>query len=371
MKLSDLPSVEFVDIDTETVEAALFETYTNITGRTLQKADPIRLFILFVADVIVQIKHNINDTGKQNLLKYAEGDTLENLAALVNVTRLPANAATTTMLVTLSAARDNETVVPAGTRISTADNVVFATDEALTITAGDTTGTVSATCTATGAAGNDYKPGEIVNIVDPVAYVASIVNTTTSAGGSDVETDAALRERVFEAPEHYSAAGPSGAYAYFAKSTNSLITDVSVTSPEPGVVQVVPLLSGGVVPEQEVLDDVLTALSADDVRPLTDKVTVLAPSIVGYNVAATYYIDKDADAATVQANVAAAVQNYVDWQKAVLGRDVVPSRLTQYISAVNGVKRVDVTAPAFADVAPTAVAHAGTVEVKMAGSEEE
>lgn len=371
MKLSDLPDINFVDVSTEDVEAAMFDTYTSITGRTLQKADPVRLFILFVADVIVQIKNNINDTGKQNLLKYAAGDNLDHLAALLGVTRIPASAATTTLNAVLSAPRSNETVIPAGTRVSTADKVYFATNEAVVIEPGGTSITVPATCAITGSSGNGYDIGEISSIVDPVPYVAGMSNITQSAGGADTEADDALRERVFEAPESFSTAGPAGAYEFRAKSVNSSISDVSVTSPSPGVVRIVPLLVGGAIPKQELLDTIGDALSADSIRPLTDKVTVIAPTPVSYNVNASYYIAGDADAATVQKNVASAVANYTAWQKAKLGRDIVPSKLVQFLMTVSGVKRVDVAEPTYTTVDVASVAQEGTVNVTMAGSEDE
>ena len=371
MKLADLPDIDFVDIDTDTVEQALFDSYSNITGRTLAQGDPIRLFILFVADVIIQIKNNVNTTGKQNLLKYSTGDNLDNLAAMLGVTRIAASAATTTIKATLSAVRTTETIIPAGTRISPEGSIYFATDKALTITAENTTGTVAATCTTTGISGNGYQAGEISSIVDPIAYVASMVNTTKSEGGAAIETDDALRERVFEAPESFSCAGPSGAYAYHAKSVNSSIIDVSVSSPTAGSVQIVPLLTDGTIPGTEIINEVLTKLSADDIRPLTDNVTVIAPTAVSYDVTATYYIDSDADAATVKNNVATAVSSYTAWQRAALGRDINPSKLIQLVMAVSGVKRIDVTAPVFTEVSDNQVAQSGTVSVTMSGSEPE
>ena len=43
MKLSDLPDIDFVDVDRDTVQQAVFDAYTNITGRTLAQGDQIRL----------------------------------------------------------------------------------------------------------------------------------------------------------------------------------------------------------------------------------------------------------------------------------------------------------------------------------------
>lgn len=371
MKLADIPDVDFVNVDAQEIENAVFDAYQNITGRTLAQGDPVRLFLLFQADVIIRLLNKINFTAKQNLLKYATGDNLDVLAANAWTTRIAASAAHTTLKATLSAVREKETIIPKGTRVSTQDNIAFETDSALIIKAGEQAGTVAATCTRTGTIGNNFRVGEICNIVDPVAYVDTMVNTTFSEGGSDTETDDSLRERTWEAPETLSVAGPEGAYKARTKAANSSIIDVYVDSPSPGVVRVVPLLVGGEVPGEEILAEVQKELSADSVRPLTDYVQTRAPTVVSYDISATYYIDDDADAATVQTTVTAAVSNFAAWQRARLGRDINPSRLVQMLMGVSGVKRVDVTKPAFTVLSNTQVAHEKTVNVVMAGSEGE
>ena len=112
--------------------------YENITGRSLAKGDPVRLFLLTNAAVIVLLLNKINETGKQNLLRYASGKNLDHLGALVG-------AAVTTMQVTLSAEMGNSTVIPAGARFTAGDNVFFALDAPMIIKAGQTSGTGSAT----------------------------------------------------------------------------------------------------------------------------------------------------------------------------------------------------------------------------------
>ena len=46
------PDISFVETDTETIANALIRGYETFTGRTLYPADPARLFILWVADII-------------------------------------------------------------------------------------------------------------------------------------------------------------------------------------------------------------------------------------------------------------------------------------------------------------------------------
>jgi len=234
-----------VETDTETIVNALIQSYEKFTGRTLYPADPARLFILWVADIIVQERVNIDFSAKQNVPRYAEGEYLDSLAELFKDTyRLEPEKAKTTLRYTLSIKLDTATVIPAGTRATPDGDVVFATLQDLTIPAGQLSGDVAAECTQAGEIGNGFVPGQIKQAVDVFPYFQSVSNTTESAGGADEESDAAFYERLRESVETYSTAGPMGGYEYFAKSASALIADVKATSPEPGEVDVRVLLAG-------------------------------------------------------------------------------------------------------------------------------
>ena len=72
--------------------------------------------------------------------------------------------------------------------------------------------------------------------------------------------------------------------------------------------------------------------------------------------------------AEIQPAVAAAVDEYVLWQKSKLGRDINPSELIRRM--VNaGAKRVEVTSPIFTAVTGAEVAIAGTVSVSFGGAD--
>ena len=76
------PDISYVETDTETIVNTLIQGYEKIAGRTLYPADPARLFILWVADIIVQERVNIDFSAKQNIPRYAEGEYLDSLAEL-------------------------------------------------------------------------------------------------------------------------------------------------------------------------------------------------------------------------------------------------------------------------------------------------
>ena len=370
-KLDNLADIVFVDADADEVESYVIGRYEAITGRTLAKGDPVRLFLLTIAALIVLLLNKINETGKQNLLRYATGDNLDHLGALVGVERIPAKAAVTTMRVKLSAQLQTATIIPAGTRFTAGDNVFFALDAPLVIEAGITSGDGSATCLAKGELGNGYIAGQLKTLVDPVPYVDSVANITTSEGGAEVQDDDSYREDIRLAPEHFSTAGPDGAYVYYAKRASSKISDVTVWSPEAGKVEVRPLLAGGELPGEEMLQQVKATLNDKTVRPLTDNISVLAPEQVSYSINLTYYIasDNKAQATAIQNAVNAAVDDYVLWQKSRLGRDINPSELIVRVMAA-GAKRVAVTAPAFTATTDTQVAVCSTKTVTLGGIED-
>ena len=89
---------------------------------------------------------------------------------------------------------------------------------------------------------------------------------------------------------------------------------------------------------------VLTTLSAEDVRPLTDQVLVQAAEIVPYTITAALTVYPGPDAATVRAAAAAATTAYAASVHR-LGYDVTLSGLYAALHQP-GVQRVALTAPA-------------------------
>lgn len=337
----NLPDVNFVDTDPGAIQAAMFSAYTAITGRTLAPGDPIRLFILTIAEIIIQQRVAINYAGRQNLLSYAQGDYLDALGKYLAVERLPAAHAITTIRFTLSAVLEESYVIPAGFEV-TNGIVTFATDEELVIPAGAASGDVGATCTTAGESGNGYLDGQLTTIVEPMPFLGTASNISATAGGTDIEGDADFAERIRLAPNSFSVAGPRKAYIYHTLSVNPGIVDVSVTSPIPGDVRIMPLMEGGALPTAELRAEILEYLSGDDIRPLTDHVTVESPETVNYTIRVDYWINREnaAKSASIQAGVNAAVEKYRLWQQSKIGRDITPGQLIA--SVINaGAARID------------------------------
>lgn len=372
MGLKNLENLKFVDANPEEMEIHILDIVEGSLERKLARADPLRLFLLGVEALLIQQRLLFDQMAKMNLLACARGGYLDHIGALVGTERLPAAPATATMKLTLSAVREQAVIIPKGARITAGDNIYFALNENAIIPMGELSVLTTATCTENGERGNGYLPGEISRIVDPVPFWASAENTTKSEGGADVEDDDAYRERIHEAPEKFSTAGPALAYAYHAKSASALIADVYAHTPAPGEVDVYVLLRGGSVPGEEILSLVGAKLNDASIRPLTDKVTVKAPAPVTYNVDAVYYIDRrDAtEAAAIQKRAESAVQDFILWQKERLGRDINPTEL-YYRLREAGVKRAEIKLPVFTKTEKSQVAVADQIKVTFGGLEDE
>ena len=217
------------------------------------------------------------------------------------------------------------------------------------IPAGELTVTAIAECTQVGAIGNGYLPGQVNRLVDTFHFNHTVRNLDVTQGGADLEDLEAFRERTRLAPESYSTAGPNLSYVFWAKTASQLIVDVSVKSPEPGMVDIIPLLEGGEIPTQAILDEVYAVCNDERRRPLTDLVVVRAPEKVNYNIDFTYFISRvNAPVGEVlRQRVREATAAFDLWQKSSLGRDLNPSQLTKMLMKA-GIKRVEVREPVFA-----------------------
>lgn len=370
----NLPATEFLTTDAAQIQSEIITTYENLTGRTLAAGDPVRLFLLGIADILVQQRTAVNIAAQQNLLPYAQGKYLDALGTYLSVERLAESRAKTTIRFTLSEALATIYQIPAGFEV-TNGVVTFATDAILEIPAGKLVGEVTATCTTSGAVGNDFLAGQISTIVTPQTFLASAENVTITTGGADAENDADYAERIRLAPNSFSVAGPKKAYIFHAKSVSSAVIDVSVVSPTPGEVEVYPLLEGGALPSEEVLAQIEAHLSSEDIRPLTDHVSVLAPASHEYQINLHYWILADDKTKTqaIQAAVAEAVEKYRIWQQSKIGRDIVPAKL---IAAVinAGAARIDsetMTPASFVSMPENTVPQCTAVNVVYEGYKDE
>ena len=193
------------------------------------------------------------------------------------------------------------------------------------------------------------------------------------------ESDTDFRHRIQLAPEGFSVAGPEGAYIFHALSADADVLDASADSPAPDDIKAlvlsvlatnnatnalvtamtnalnaakwpgdvdVTILSraGDGTASAGLIDAVTTALTSDDVRPMTDAVTVRSATIVPYTVTAQIHTFAGPDSSLVLAASIARLQAYVT-EAHRLGRDIPRSALLAALHS-EGVQRVELTSPA-------------------------
>lgn len=377
--LEDYPDISFIDNYTlERLNTDMLGWFLDkrkeVTGQTtvLGDADDRKLLLLAASYYMFHLYEYTDFAGKMNTLKYSVGDFLENLGAFSKIYRQEAAGATATIRYSMNHVRASATGIPAGSRVTAGDGVYFATDEYVEIPIGSTYVDVRATCTVTGEAGNGYAVGELQRMVDIVPFIDSVRNTTASEGGQDLESDDALRMRIYLSPDSYTDAGSKGGYEYWTRQFDANIIDVNVSTPDPCEGEIRVLLEGGELPGEEFLSALEDYLEDNEIRKLNDHITVLAPTVQNYTLTLTYYINESdkTRAGQIQSMVNDAIASYVLWQRSRIGRDINPDELIQRVKAA-GAKRVVISSPTYTAVNDASVAVCSSQTITYGGLEDD
>ena len=175
--------------------------------------------------------------------------------------------------------------------------------------------------------------------------VTAADDSTTPPTPAVMEDDDSFRDRIQLAMEGMSVAGPVNAYIYHAKSADARVADVTAISPTSGQALITVLSSeeDGTA-SQDILDNVETALNAEDVRPLCDEVVVQSAKIVEYGIDATLYLSSGPESEPILKKAAENAASYAASQRR-LGRNIRRSAITSALH-VSGVEYVKLNSPA-------------------------
>ncbi|MHC8285353.1 baseplate assembly protein [Pseudomonas sp. XS1P51] len=165
------------------------------------------------------------------------------------------------------------------------------------------------------------------------------------------EKDDPFRERIQLAFEGLTTAGPRNSYILHARNASGLVTDATAESPSPCCVTVTVLSSEGEGEAgPELLAAVAEGLNDEDVRPLTDFVTVQSAEIIRYRVDAILHMNGAGPEGDV--SLAEAIKRLAAWinPRKRLGVEVARSAIDAQLH-VAGVSRVELTD--WVDLAPS------------------
>lgn len=172
-------------------------------------------------------------------------------------------------------------------------------------------------------------------------HLAALFGTARQQG----ESDNRLRRRIQLAPEAFTVAGPEGAYQYHVLTVAPWARDVSAIMTHPGVVRVTVLRSGpDPVPSEAEREAIRLHLRDEGIRPLTDVVHVLPPTVRGVNIEARLTLYPGPDAVVVQSRATSALGDWLERNRMLgmnLRRSAIFARLHQ-----EGVHSVELIAPA-------------------------
>jgi phage-related baseplate assembly protein len=183
---------------------------------------------------------------------------------------------------------------------------------------------------------------------------ATVTPAVLDANGNVVtpavmESDTRYRARIQLAPEAYSATGTAGGYIYYAMGASPLVADCGVAVLNRGTPDVMVELTimssdNDGVPTPDVVAAVRNAVLADNVKLLTDTISIRAAQPVAYSVAGTLNILPGPDPALIQANALAALNAMAAKYRRLAGG--VPLSAIVAALSVAGVDSVAVQSPA-------------------------
>lgn len=159
------------------------------------------------------------------------------------------------------------------------------------------------------------------------------------------EEDEDYRRRIQLSPEGYTTAGSKGSYIFHGLSADADVKDIDAVSPTPGQVTVYVLSrTGSGAASPELLATVAAALNGEDIRPMTDQVTVQSAAIVNYTIVAELVVLPGPDSSVVRQTALDAITAYTQAQHKI-GYDITLSGVYAALHQP-GVQRVNLTTPA-------------------------
>lgn len=318
----DNTELHYLTYDPDEIWLAMIQNYVNAGGDILYPGDEKEMLLRSVQADIVQIFAAVDNALRMQTLRYAVGEYLDVLGELRNCPRIEASAATARVKITT-----NETgqtgVMEAGTAMTSDGEIFYLLTEDLTLNGYKQEFVVEVVADRVGRAGNGLLKGTEMALAITNSAVKSIIVEDDAKGGNEEEEDDVYRERIREYSLASVTTGPERQYEAVAKSVSSEIMDAHAMNAGAGKVTVYVILASD-TGEAAILKSILDALSALDVRPLTDQVSVQKATDVPYTLNVQYISD---NSSATSAAISEAVNEYKEWQDNTIGRAFNPDRL--------------------------------------------
>lgn len=318
----DNTELHYLTYDPDEIWQVMVTNYVEAGGTSLNPGDEKYMLLRSVQQDIVQIFAGVDNALRMATLRYAVGDYLDIIGDQRGCQRIAATAAMATVTITTNATGKSE-ILPAGTAMTADGTVFYLLVEDFALTGYVQTMTVDVIADRVGSAGNGLLAGREMGLAITNGGVNSIIVATDASGGNEEEDDETYRARIREYGLASVSTGPEQQYEAVAKAVSSEILDAKALNMGAGNVGVYLLIASD-TGAAAIMQSVLDALSAEDVRPLTDNVSVYRAADVAYTLNVRYVSD---NSSATRSAIAAAVSDYQAWQDQVIGRAFNPDRL--------------------------------------------
>lgn len=314
--------LHYLSYDPEAIWDEMMDAYTAAGGAVLYPGDEKEMLLRSVQADIVQVFAGVDNALRMQTLRYAAGEYLDLIGELRSCPRIQASAARASVTI-YARATGRANTLPKGTAMTADGATFYVLTEAVTLSGFQQTINAAVQAERPGSAGNALLAGTELQLAISNGAVESIVAAGDAAGGNEMEEDDVYRERMREYWLAAVTTGPARQYEAAAKGVSSAIVDARALQIAAGTVGVYLILSsesGAAAIVQAVQD----ALSAEDMRPLTDQVIVSVSEEIPYTLNVEYQASAGS---TTTAAIAAAVAEYISWQDSSIGRAFNPDRL--------------------------------------------
>jgi len=314
-------------------------TRLGLSGAALRRS-VIGVLARVVAGAVHLLHGHLDYLSKQLFPDTSEVEYLERQASLYGIARLPATFATGAVVATGLPT----SVIPEDTRLQRSDGVEYATQAEAIV---DGTGSVLVSVDAVEAGvGGNAEIDVVLTFVSPISGVTATAPVTVAiSGGTDTESDDALRERLLTRMRQPPQGGSEADYITWAKEVAG-VTRAWVYPSElgPGTVTVRFMRDGDLNPIPDAGEVAAVQAHMDPLVPVTADLTVLAPIADTLNFTIEISPDTSATRAAVQAELTDLLT-----REAEPGSTILRSQIDVAVGTAAGVNDFSVTVPA-ADV---------------------
>lgn len=318
----DNTELHYLTYDPEEIWREMMYAYVEAGGDILYPGDEKEMLLRAVQAIIVQCFAGVDNALRMATLRYAVGEYLDMYGEKRNCYRIEAAAAEATVEIVFAATGKPKTIA-AGTPLTADGTVMYLLAEDVIYSGFAQTVQVGIICSETGIAGNGLTAGKAMQFVNVEESVSSVKVKSAAVGGMEAEDDESYRTRIQQYGLGSVTTGPSGRYESESMKASSEIIDARALRTGAGEVGIYLILAKE-ASFDGIKASVLSAVNAENVRPLTDKVEVYEATKITYKLNVQYQAGNGGDVANA---ISEAVAEYQTWQESSIGRPFNPDKL--------------------------------------------